>query len=967
MSTQEFRQKFLDYFRKQEHRIVPSSPVVPHEDPTLLFINAGMNQFKDVFLGEDRRDYTRATTSQKCIRAGGKHNDLENVGHTKRHLTFFEMLGNFSFGDYFKEEAIRFAWECSTEVFGIDPDLIWPTIYLDDEEAYELWKSYVPVERICRFGEEDNFWAMGDTGPCGPCSELHFDRGKAFGEARNPHEDTSGERYLEFWNLVFMQFNRDAHGNMTALPKPSIDTGMGLERLVALKMGVDNVFETDVLRGLMAQVENLSGVKFDPTDLERAPAFRVIADHLRTLSFAIADGAQPSNVDRGYVLRKILRRAVRYGRMLGFEKPFLADVLPRLVDTMSEAYPELKSAQGVIGEVLTIEEESFLRTLKRGGNLLNQIIAEADQHGHQIKGDEAFKLKDTYGMPLEEIQLLAKDAGLSVDLNGYRKLEEEARERSRQAHKKVQQVSSENLFEEISQRCGSSAFLGYTKAEGHGTVKALVRDGESVDQLDAGEEGMVILDETPFYAEMGGQVGDTGEISTNGTRFAVTDCQAPFKGIIAHLGTLEDGSLKVGDTVTASVDVKRRREISNNHSATHLLHWALCKVLGEHVRQAGSVVNEYRLRFDFSHHKALSKEELRQIEDMVNDQIRANPGIDAYELPYEDVQKRQDIKQFFGEKYGSDVRVVEMGASKELCGGIHTSATGNIGLFRIAKESSIAAGVRRIEAVTGHAAEEFARESENLIDQLAEQLKSQPKKLVDRINRLVEENRDLAKALKEAAAGKLDEVIQEMLKNQQVCGGVPVIAGEVPLEPKELKDCAERAAQQFSEGVIILAAQAGGKCSILVRVADSLVSSGLKANDLMGVMAPIIEAKGGGKPQQAQAGGGQVPQKIPEAIATGKEWLCERGEAPAPVAESSTKEAEDTSDKGIDNETLLLELHQLMERLASMGLQPPAEIIDQFRNVADRLDMQSQVLDDLKKRFGDPGSEPSKSPENKTW
>ncbi|MCE2982938.1 MAG: alanine--tRNA ligase, partial [Parachlamydia sp.] len=568
MLTQTIRRQFLEYFKKNQHSIIASSPVIPHDDPTLLFNNAGMNQFKDVFLGKSQRDYSRAATSQKCIRVGGKHNDLDNVGHTSRHLTFFEMLGNFSFGDYFKKEAIQFAWEASTEIFGFDPEKIWPTVFREDDEAFELWTKYVPAERITRFDEKDNFWAMGDTGPCGPCSELLYDRGPKFGNAAKPSEDTSGERFLEYWNLVFMQFNRLSTGIQETLPRPSIDTGAGLERVLSLKMGVESLFETDVLRGLIGQVEAVSGLTYNQHD-ERAPAFRVIADHMRALSFAIADGVQPSNVDRGYVLRKVLRRAVRYGRTLGLDKPFLASLLPELIHSMGENYPEIIKGRDRIAEIVALEEEAFIRTLKRGGNILNQVIEKA-QAGKVITGDDAFRLKDTYGLPLEEILLIAKDTGLQVDEGRYQQLEEEARIRSRSVQKNVQQIAGENVFAEFVQKHGETHFLGYTHAAADGQVLAIVANESFCNELNEGEEGLVILNQTPFYAEMGGQVGDKGILEGSHQSFIVDDCISPYKGVIAHQGKQVKGTLKIGDSLTAAIDRKRRQKIANNHTATHL-------------------------------------------------------------------------------------------------------------------------------------------------------------------------------------------------------------------------------------------------------------------------------------------------------------------------------------------------------------------------------------------------------------
>lgn len=865
MLTQEIRRKFLQYFRQKDHTIVPSAPVLPHDDPTLLFINAGMNQFKDVFLGNSIRDYTRAASSQKCIRVGGKHNDLENVGHTRRHLTFFEMLGNFSFGDYFKEEAIQFAWEVSTEVFGFEPERIWPTVFTDDDEAFEIWKKYVPENRITRFGEKQNFWAMGDTGPCGPCSELLYDRGEKYGSGKTPLEDKEETRFLEFWNLVFMQYNRDASKKMNQLPKPSIDTGAGLERVVNLKMDVDSVYDTDLLRGLIAQVENLSGKTYDP-ESDQAPAFRVIADHLRCLAFAIADGVQPSNVERGYVLRKVLRRAVRYGRTLDLNEPFLAGVLPRLTDLMGEDYSELISNQERIAEILTIEEEAFLRTLKRGGNILNQIMDHAKTHGKEISGDEAFKLKDTYGFPLEEIQLLAIDSDLTVDTKRFEELEVEAKERSRKVHKTTQQIASENLFVETD----PSEFLGYSQLEADGKVVGLVVEDQFVDEIRQGQQGIVLLDRTPFYAEKGGQVGDTGMLRNENVHFDVTNCQEPYKGVIAHVGIVKKGRLQVGETLRSSVNAHRRQRIANNHTATHLLHWALHKVLGEHIKQAGSVVDPERFRFDFSHHKALTVEEIRAIEDLVNAKIRENRPVKAYEISYEEAQKEKEIKQFFGDKYGAEVRVIDIDFSKELCGGTHTAATGTIGLFKIAKEGSIAAGIRRIEAVTGPEAEEKARESEDQLQEVADKLKIPVPKLMDRLERMLQENKDLAQELKSVKKGQMKEEIEVLIAKAESVRDFSLLTAELDIPPGDLKEFADSLMDKLGSGVLVLGATNGDKCHLVARVSDDVVAKGIEAKQIIKDLAPIIDGGGGGKANFAQAGG-KAPERLAEALSKAKE------------------------------------------------------------------------------------------------
>ncbi|MFA6916464.1 MAG: alanine--tRNA ligase [Parachlamydiales bacterium] len=873
MLTQSIRRQFIEYFKSKGHAHVISSSVVPHEDPTLLFSNAGMNQFKEVFLGMSVRDYKRATTCQKCIRAGGKHNDLDNVGHTSRHLTFFEMLGNFSFGDYFKKEAMAFAWEVATKVFGFDEDKIWPTVFREDDEAFELWKQYVPVERITRMDEKDNFWAMGDTGPCGPCSELYYDRGPAFGKGTSPADDPDGERYIEFWNLVFMQYNRQPDGKLVPLPNPSIDTGAGLERVVSLKMNVNSIFLTDIFQGIIQKIEEISGKKYVHEDEKTAPAFRVIADHLRSLSFAIADGAQPSNVERGYVLRKILRRAVRYGRQLGIDEPFLGRVLPRLIELMGEDYPELRKAEKRISDILTGEEEAFLRTLQRGGNMLNQVIQRAQEHNRLINGEDAFKLKDTYGLPIEEILLFAKDNNFTVELRRYEELENEARERSRSQHKTAKQSVEQSVFAEFAAKEKETEFLGYENSTATAVVKALIKEGAFVKRLEKGEEGMVILDKTPFYAEMGGQVGDSGMITTSSGRFEVKDAQAPSKGITGHIGIVQDGLLQLGDTVEVSLDTSRRQQIANNHTATHLLHWALHKVLGEHVKQAGSVVDEGHLRFDFNHHKALTADEIEAIENLVNDKIRQNNPVKWYEIPYDQAQHRQDIKQFFGDKYGTTVRVVDIDYSKELCGGTHTSFTGNIGLFIIPKESSIAAGVRRIEAITGAAAMEYLRSHGQQIEQLAALAKVKPLQLQDRLNKLLDENKALSQELKKLRQGSLSQKINEMLSEVSNVNNIPLIAAELAISADELRQCADETMARLGSGVLVLGNKENERCQLLIRVSDDLVGKGVNAQAIIKEIAPIVGGSGGGKPNNAQAGG-KDPSKLGEAFAAAKQFLA---------------------------------------------------------------------------------------------
>lgn len=857
MLSQDIRKKFLQYFKDKGHAIVPSSPTVPHEDPTLLFINAGMNQFKDVFLGKTSRDYTRAASSQKCIRVGGKHNDLDNVGHTKRHLTFFEMLGNFSFGDYFKKQAIVFSWEVATSIFQFPEDKLFISVYEEDEEAYEIWKEIVDEKKISRMGQQDNFWSMGEAGPCGPCSELFFDRGSAFGSAQAVHEDVEGERFLEFWNLVFMQYNRDGSGNTTNLPKQSVDTGIGLERTLALIMNVPSVFQTDILASLIQQVEIVSGKKYDPNDTHHAPAFHVIADHIRSLSFAIADGAQPSNIERGYVLRKILRRAVRYGRILGLNKPFLAKVLPRLIETMGDDFYELRSGVSRIAEILTVEEESFFQTLHRGGSILSVIIDQAQKSKKkEISGEEAFKLKDTYGFPLEEILLLAKDSGLSVNLDQYQILEEQAKKRSRQSKQSHQLIVEEALYEDFVSHHGSSEFIGYDEIEAEGTIKGLFIDGKSFETMHAGQEGLVILDQTPFYAEKGGQVGDIGCLDHETAHFVVKDCQSPFPGVITHIGALESGALIVGEPVVATIDANRRIEITKHHTATHLLHYALQQVLGPHIRQAGSLVEPERLRFDFNHHKALTREEIRGIEQLVNKKIWETPSLQTYEISLEEVQNHPEIKQFFGEKYGKRVRVVDINNySKELCGGTHVKHLGMIGSFRIVKEGSIAKGIRRIEAVTGMHAENFRYQIEDQLLNLSNILKSNLPRLDETVKSLIKENEYLKeqaifhrkKELKTLASSLMDKTTQ--------VSGYTILSAIVDVSKKEMIELGNILIERLQSGLVLLCQIEEEKCQLLLRVSPDLVKRGIHANTLIQELADHIEGSGGGKKDAAQAGG----------------------------------------------------------------------------------------------------------------
>lgn len=873
MLSQQIRRQFLQYFKKKGHSVIASSSVVPHEDPTLLFINAGMNQFKDVFLGKNVRDYSRATTAQKCIRVGGKHNDLDNVGHTARHLTFFEMLGNFSFGDYFKKEAIAFAWEVTLSVFQFEPEKVWVTVFREDDESFELWKQWVPEHKIVRMDEKDNFWEMGNTGPCGPCSELYFDKGPAYGSAKSPKEDIAGTRYLEFWNLVFMQFNKEASGKLLTLPKQSIDTGAGLERVASLKLGVDSVFGTDVLRSLIAEVENISGKKYNCADPILAPAFHVIADHIRSLSFAMADGAQPSNVERGYILRKLLRRSVRYGRMLGLHEPFLAKILPRLIDTMGPDYKELIDSEHRIAEILTLEEEGFIRTLKRGGNILSSIVEQAQKNpSKQISGEEAFKLKDTYGFPLEEIILIAKDYHVEVNLDAYELLEQKAKELSKSAHTTHSQEIEENLFKPYVEEHGACTFLGYETLEVEGTVMAIATSSGFVKEIGTGQEAMVVLNRTGFYAEKGGQIGDRGVLEHKDARFIVTGCHSPFPGVIVHVGTVEKGTLLLGEPVMAKVDAARRLEIASNHTATHLLHFALQQVLGSHIKQAGSLVEDKRLRFDFNHHKALTPQEIRQVEQLVNQKIREGTAVNSYEIAYEEAQKKPQIKQFFGDKYGARVRVVDIDYSQELCGGTHTHNVSTIGLFRIVKESSVAAGVRRIEAVSGKEAEHFVYEQEDLLEKTAELLKTTSSKLLEKTRSLLEENKLISLELKQFKKHSLKTLASELLAKAETIGSFRFIGAVVSLDAELTQELLQMIQSSLGSGVVLLGSTSADRGQLVTKVSTDLTQKGISAVELIRSIAGAIDGSGGGKAEMAQAGG-KNPQGLATAIEQAKQWL----------------------------------------------------------------------------------------------
>ncbi|EPF6662245.1 alanine--tRNA ligase [Escherichia coli] len=868
-STAEIRQAFLDFFHSKGHQVVASSSLVPHNDPTLLFTNAGMNQFKDVFLGLDKRNYSRATTSQRCVRAGGKHNDLENVGYTARHHTFFEMLGNFSFGDYFKHDAIQFAWELLTSEkwFALPKERLWVTVYESDDEAYEIWEKEVgiPRERIIRIGDNkgapyasDNFWQMGDTGPCGPCTEIFYDHGDHIwgGPPGSPEED--GDRYIEIWNIVFMQFNRQADGTMEPLPKPSVDTGMGLERIAAVLQHVNSNYDIDLFRTLIQAVAKVTGA----TDLSNK-SLRVIADHIRSCAFLIADGVMPSNENRGYVLRRIIRRAVRHGNMLGAKETFFYKLVGPLIDVMGSAGEDLKRQQAQVEQVLKTEEEQFARTLERGLALLDEELAKLS--GDTLDGETAFRLYDTYGFPVDLTADVCRERNIKVDEAGFEAAMEEQRRRAREAsgfgadYNAMIRVDS------------ASEFKGYDHLELNGKVTALFVDGKAVDAINAGQEAVVVLDQTPFYAESGGQVGDKGELKGANFSFAVEDTQK-YGQAIGHIGKLAAGSLKVGDAVQADVDEARRARIRLNHSATHLMHAALRQVLGTHVSQKGSLVNDKVLRFDFSHNEAMKPEEIRAVEDLMNAQIRRNLPIETNIMDLE-AAKAKGAMALFGEKYDERVRVLSMGDfSTELCGGTHASRTGDIGLFRIISESGTAAGVRRIEAVTGEGAIATVHADSDRLSEVAHLLKGDSNNLADKVRSVLERTRQLEKELQQLKEQAAAQESANLSSKAIDVNGVKLLVSELSgVEPKMLRTMVDDLKNQLGSTIIVLATVAEGKVSLIAGVSKD-VTDRVKAGELIGMVAQQVGGKGGGRPDMAQAGGTDAAA-LPAALASVKGWV----------------------------------------------------------------------------------------------
>jgi len=869
-STAEIRQAFLDFFHSKGHQVVASSSLVPNNDPTLLFTNAGMNQFKDVFLGQDKRNYTRATTSQRCVRAGGKHNDLENVGYTARHHTFFEMLGNFSFGDYFKHEAIAFAWELLTseQWFNLPKDRLWVTVYETDDEAFAIWEKEVgvPRERIIRIGDNkggayasDNFWQMGDTGPCGPCTEIFFDHGDHIwgGPPGSPEED--GDRYIEIWNIVFMQFNRQADGTMLPLPKPSVDTGMGLERITAVLQHVNSNYEIDLFEKLIKSVAQVTGA----TDLSNK-SLRVIADHIRSCAFLIADGVIPSNENRGYVLRRIIRRAVRHGNMLGATGTFFYKLVAPLIDVMGSAGEELKQQQSQVELVLKTEEEQFAKTLERGLALLDDELAKLE--GDTLDGDTVFRLYDTFGFPVDLTADVCRERNLKIDEAGFERAMEQQRRRARDAS------GFGTDYNNVIRIDSASAFKGYDQLELNATVKAIFVDGQQADEITAGQEGVIVLDETPFYGESGGQVGDTGELKGTAAHFAVNDTQK-YGQAIGHVGKLVSGQLRVGERLNAQVDEARRARIRLNHSATHLLHAALRQVLGDHVAQKGSLVNDKYLRFDFSHFEAMKPEQIRQVEDIVNAQIRRNLAVDTNIMELEEA-KAKGAMALFGEKYDDQVRVLSMGDfSTELCGGTHASRTGDIGLFRITSESGTAAGVRRVEAVTGEGAlAQMHAQSEQLQD-IAHLVKANNSNLNEKVRSVIEHVRLLEKELQQLKDQQAAQESASLSSTAVEVKGAKLLVSELSnVEPKMLRTMVDDLKNQLGSAIIVLATVAEGKVSLIAGVTKDLTDR-VKAGELVGALAQQVGGKGGGRPDMAQAGGTDA-QALPAALAGVESWVA---------------------------------------------------------------------------------------------
>ncbi len=862
MKSNQLRKAFLEFFRARGHEIVPGSPLVPANDPTLLFTNAGMVQFKEVFLGLEQRPYRRAASVQRCVRAGGKHNDLENVGYTSRHHTFFEMLGNFSFGDYFKREAIEYAWEFLTGTLGIDPQRLWVTVYEEDDEAAAIWLEEIGVDRarFSRIGAHDNFWSMGDTGPCGPCSEIFYDHGPEVegGPPGTPQQD--GDRYVEIWNLVFMQYDRDQEGRLNPLPRPSVDTGMGLERLAAVMQGVHSNYDIDLFRSL---IEAVAGLTEDPSACDPV-SLRVIADHIRSCAFLVTDGVVPSNEGRGYVLRRIIRRAVRHGSRLGLTGPFFYRLVDPLIEQMGEAYPELPAARDYVMRVLKQEEERFAETLEHGLRHLEEALAQVQ--GGELPGETVFRLYDTYGFPVDLTADIARERGVRLGMEGFERQMAAQRERARAAGQ------FDAAFGERLEIEAQSEFTGYERLEQSSRVVALYRDGRPVDSLQEGEQGAVVLDATPFYGESGGQVGDSGELRSADTRFQVSDTRRESGGVNLHLGSVTSGTLKLGDRLEARVDAQRRRDIACHHTATHLLHAALRQVLGEHVTQKGSLVEPQRLRFDFSHFEPLDEAQLAAIERLVNARIRANLPVETRIMSLQEA-RAAGAMALFGEKYGARVRVLSIGDfSIELCGGTHAARSGDLGLFKIVAESGIAAGVRRIEAVAGARAEQWCATTEQHLRELCGLLKADRDSAAGKLSQLLERNRALEKELERLKQRLASSQGSDLAAQAVEMDGIKVLAARLEgADSKTLRSTLDQLKSRLGSAAIVLASSDGQRVNLVAGVTRDLTSR-IKAGDLVNSVARQVGGRGGGRPDMAQAGGNR-PEALQAALDAVPEWI----------------------------------------------------------------------------------------------
>ena len=863
ITSAEVREAFIQFFSSRGHEIVPSSPLIPANDPTLLFTNAGMVQFKELFLGKETRSYTRAVSSQRCVRAGGKHNDLENVGYTARHHTFFEMLGNFSFGDYFKREAIQYAWEFLTQELKIPAEKLWVTVYQDDDEAADIWLKEMKIDpsRFSRCGDEDNFWQMGDTGPCGPCSEIFYDHGADVPGGPPGSEDADGDRYIEIWNLVFTQYNRSADGTLTAIPKPSVDTGMGLERVTAVVQNVHNNYDIDLFQHLIHRIAEIAKLnEYSATSL------KVIADHIRSTSFLIVDGIVPSNEGRGYVLRRIIRRAIRHGHKIGLTEPFFYKIVATLVNVMGEAYPELVKQQSHIERLLKLEEQQFAKTLAQGLKILEQAIAQLPDN--TLPGKVIFQLYDTYGFPADLTGDIARERGLEMDYAGFEQEMEKQRHLSQSASKFAVDYYADDKFE------GETEFVGYHTLATVAKVTSIFHDGNSAESLQAGEHGQIILDHTPFYAESGGQVGDTGVFLFDGGEVIITDT-IKRGAVHIHHAEVKKGNVKLGMDVSVKVDDARRASVVLNHSATHLLHAALRKVLGEHVTQKGSLVDADRLRFDFSHFEAVTAEQIQELENLVNYEIRANYAADIQVMSPEQA-KQSGAMALFGEKYGDEVRVLSFGDfSKELCGGTHVRATGDIGLFKITQEGGIAAGIRRIEAVTGHVAMGLISQQQSQLQSMAELLKTSRDDVASKVTGLVQRNRELEKTLQQLQAKLASEQGSDLAKQAIQVNNVAVLVQQLEnVDVKALRDTLDQLKNKLGTAVILLAAVNKGNVSLIAGVTKDSVDK-IKASDVVKFAAALVGGKGGGRADMAQAGGSE-PDKLPQALQQTEAWISEQ-------------------------------------------------------------------------------------------